>query len=194
MRRIRAGHLLYAALVLIPLDVVLRFVGAGDVALFCLSVVALVPLAYVIGEATEHASEHTGSAIAGLLNASFGNAPELIIALFSVERGLFEVVRGSLTGSIVSNLLLVMGVSVIFGRRGRVGRETCGMWLGMTLLSLLLFVGPASQYWGGDAERPVSPWGAVVSAVLLATYGVVTAWSVVRQQRAHRGRMADAPA
>ena len=66
--------------------------------LFVLAAAALIPLAWLIGEATEHAAHHTGPGIGGFLNATFGNAPELIIALIAVNEGLTEVVRGSLTG------------------------------------------------------------------------------------------------
>ena len=76
---------------------------------------ALIPLAWLIGEATEHAAEHTGAGIGGFLNASFGNAPELIIALFAIHSGLPQVVRGSLAGSVISNLLLVFGVAQLVG-------------------------------------------------------------------------------
>ena len=96
--------LLWASLVLAPVTFLLRYVfHVGDVALFVFAAASLVPLAWLIGEATEHAGEHTGPGIGGFLNASFGNAPELIIALFAVADGLPDVVRGSLTGSIVSN-------------------------------------------------------------------------------------------
>ena len=83
-----------------------------------LAAISLIPLAWLIGEATEHAAHHTGPGVGGFLNATFGNAPELIIALFAVSDGLFEVVRGSLTGSVVGNLLLVLGFSLLFGGRG----------------------------------------------------------------------------
>ena len=86
---------------------------------FVLAALALIPLAWLIGEATEHASHHTGPGIGGFLNATFGNAPELIIALIAVNEGLTEVVRGSLTGSVVGNLLLVLGFSLALGGRGR---------------------------------------------------------------------------
>ena len=87
----------------------------GDVALFVLASLALVPLAWLIGEATEHAAHHTGPGIGGFLNATFGNAPELIISLLAINNGLTEVVRGSLTGSVVGNILLVLGFSLLFG-------------------------------------------------------------------------------
>src|SRR3989449_8283974 len=87
----------------------------GKVVLFVLAAVSLVPLAWLIGEATEHAGEHTGPRIGGLLNASFGNAPELIIALVAIGDSLPNVVRGSLTGSVVSNILLVLGAALVVG-------------------------------------------------------------------------------
>ena len=80
------------------------------------------PLAWLIGEATEHAGEHTGPRIGGLLNASFGNAPEVIIAVIAVNDNLPDVVRGSMAGSVVSNILLVLGLALLVGdgpRRAR---------------------------------------------------------------------------
>src|SRR5207253_3817852 len=115
-----ARRMLWSGLALAPLAAVLRFAfDVGDVPVFCVSALALVPLAWLIGEATEQAGEHTGAGIGGFLNASFGNAPELIIALFAVADGLPNVVRGSLTGSVVSNLLLVLGVAMIAGGDAR---------------------------------------------------------------------------
>ncbi len=107
-----ARNLLWASLALAPVVFVLNWVvGAGDVVLFVLAACALIPLAWLIGEATEHAGEHTGPGIGGFLNATFGNAPELIIALLAISQGLPNVVRGSLAGSVASNILLVLGVA-----------------------------------------------------------------------------------
>ena len=92
--------------------------SSGTVA-FVLAAAALVPLAWLIGEATEHVAEHTGPGIGGFVNASFGNAPELIIALFAIRDGLPNVVRGSIAGSVVSNLLLVLGGGDARRRRAR---------------------------------------------------------------------------
>ena len=95
-----AQKLLWGSLALAPVTILVdKLTGAGDVTLFVLAALSLVPLAWLIGESTEHAAEHTGPGIGGFLNASFGNAPELIIALFAVADGLPAVVRGSLTGS-----------------------------------------------------------------------------------------------
>src|SRR4051812_45252304 len=125
--------LLWASLVIAPLTIVVdRLTGAGDVTLFVLSAVALIPLAWLIGETTEHAAEHTGAGIGGFLNASFGNAPELIVALFAVGANLPVVVLGSLAGSVISNLLLVYGVTQIAGPDGaRIDRRSLLVQLGL---------------------------------------------------------------
>ena len=92
-----ARRVLWGSLALAPLTIILHYVvDLGDTADFTLAAAALIPLAWLIGEATEHASHHTGPGIGGFLNATFGNAPELIIALFAVAEAKFEVVRGSL--------------------------------------------------------------------------------------------------
>src|SRR5213079_3550560 len=112
-------NVLWGSLLLAPATIAVdRLTGAGDVALFVLAAAALIPLAWLIGETTEHAAEHTGPGVGGFLNASFGNAPELIIALFAVGNGLPQVVRGSLAGSVISNLLLVFGVAQAVGPEG----------------------------------------------------------------------------
>src|ERR671935_937462 len=112
--------LLWASFALAPASMLLRYAfHADEVALFAVSALALLPLAWLIGEATEHAAEHTGPGVGGFLNASFGNAPELIIALFAVGSDLPQVVRGSLAGGIVSKVLLVLGVALVAGGEAR---------------------------------------------------------------------------
>ncbi len=111
--------LLWASLLLGPLAIALHYADVlDDTTEFVLSAIALIPLAWLIGEATEHAADHTGPGVGGFLNATFGNAPELIIALIAVNQGLPEVVRGSLIGSVVGNLLLVLGFSLALGGAG----------------------------------------------------------------------------
>src|SRR5438445_7921855 len=131
------------------------FVHPDKTVLFVLAALSLVPLAWLIGEATEHAGEHTGPGIGGFLNASFGNAPELIIALFAIADGLPEVVRGSLTGSIVSNLLLVLGVALAAGANGgrSLDRRSLLGQLALVLLAVLLFLIPSVPAWTGNPDR-----------------------------------------
>ena len=83
--------------------------------LFFFACVSIIPLAGWLGKATEHLAEKTGEGIGGLLNATFGNAAELIIAIMAIQAGLYDVVKASITGSIIGNTLLVLGVSLLAG-------------------------------------------------------------------------------
>jgi Ca2+:H+ antiporter len=181
--------LLWASLVLSPVTLLLKYVvHAGDVTLFVVAASALVPLAWLIGEATEHAGEHTGPGIGGFLNASFGNAPELIIALFAVSQGLPNVVRASLAGSVVSNILLVLGIALFLGAKHthRLDRASVLGQLALTLAATLLFLVPAIPGWHGNPERhSLAVATAPVAVVLLLLYLAVTAWGLRRHKRLH---------
>ena len=176
---------LFASLALAPVAIALHyFADLSETAEFVLSAVALIPLAWLIGEATEHAAEHTGPGIGGFLNATFGNAPELIIALIAVHEGLTEVVRGSLTGSVVGNLLLVLGVSLVVGGRGQLDRYSSFLSFGLLAVATLLFLVPAVPGWEGDPDRhSLAVLSVPVSIVLLTIYVVVT-WFSLRRHRA----------
>ncbi len=180
-----ARRLLWASLGLAPLTIIIDFTVRPDkVTLFVLASAALVPLAWLIGEATEHAAQHTGPGIGGFLNATFGNAPELIIALFAVNDGLFEVVRGSLTGSVVGNLLLVLGFSLALGPTKQIDRRSGLISVGLVLVSTVLFLIPAVPGWEGNtSRRSLELLSLPVSIVLLVAYVIVT-WSQLRRHRA----------
>lgn len=106
---------LNALLVFGVIAVFLRLSGGGDVAIFATSALAIIPLAGLIGRATEEIAARTGPQIGGLLNATLGNAAELIITIFALREGLVELVRASIIGSILGNLLLVMGLAILLG-------------------------------------------------------------------------------
>jgi Ca2+:H+ antiporter len=181
-----AQRILWGSLALGPLVVALNFIGIGETALFVLAAAALVPLAWLIGQATEEAAHHVGPGIGGFLNATFGNAPEMIIALFAVSAGLTEVVRGSLTGSVVGNLLLVLGFSLLFGGRGALDRESTFVSLGLVALATLLFLVPAIPGWNGDPERhALAVLSLPVSIVLLLVYVGVTWFALRRHHELH---------
>jgi Ca2+:H+ antiporter len=95
--------------------VILRLGDGGDVAIFTTSALAIIPLAGLIGTATEEIAARTGPHIGGLLNATLGNAAELIITIFALREGLIALVRASIIGSILGNLLLVMGLAILLG-------------------------------------------------------------------------------
>src|SRR6186997_3008315 len=99
----------------IPIAVVLELADASSVPIFSAAALAVIPCAAVMGEATEAIAARTGPGIGGLLNVTFGNAPELIIAFFALIEGLQEVVKASIVGSIIGNILLVMGAAMFVG-------------------------------------------------------------------------------
>src|SRR5499426_1389109 len=108
-------NLINLLLIFVPIAIVLELIHANPIAIFAASGLAIIPLAGWMGRATEHLAEKIGQGLGGLLNATFGNAAELIIALMALRKGLFDVVKASLTGSIIGNVLLVLGLSVLLG-------------------------------------------------------------------------------
>jgi Ca2+:H+ antiporter len=184
-----ARRLLWGSLVLAPVTFVARYAfHAGDTVLFLLAAAALIPLAWLIGEATEHAAEHTGPGVGGFLNASFGNAPELIIALFAIGNGLPNVVRGSLAGSVVSNILLVLGLAMLIGPdHSRLDRRSLVLQLTLVFFAVLLFLVPSVPGFHGDPERHLLVLLTLpVAIVLLAVYVAVTFWNLRQHRAAHK--------
>src|SRR6187200_2249924 len=115
----------YLLVPIIPIAIVFEVVHAGAVLTFFASAAGVIPTAALMGRATEELAERSGPGIGGLLNVTFGNAPELIIALFALGEGLHEVVKASLIGSILGNTLLVLGASMLVGglKVNRSGRQ-----------------------------------------------------------------------
>ena len=180
-------RLLLASVGFAPFVILLHYALDLDETLeFVLSAAALIPLAWLIGEATEHAAEHTGPGIGGFLNATFGNAPELIIALIAVNQGLTEVVRGSLTGSVIGNLLLVLGFSLLFGGRGEIDRQSSFLALGLVGATTLVLLIPSIPGWDGDPDRDsLVSLSIPVSIVLLLAYVALTWYSLRRHAALH---------
>ena len=102
-------------LIFIPISIIGEFMHLPPTVMFVLAALSIIPLAGLMGEATEEISFYTGPKIGGFLNATFGNATELIISFFALKAGLFEVVKASIAGSVIGNILLVLGASMLFG-------------------------------------------------------------------------------
>jgi Ca2+:H+ antiporter len=135
-------------LLAVPVSIVLGYVvHAPAVWVFFMACLGVLPLAGLMGEATEHLAHRTGPTIGGLLNATFGNAAELIIAIVALRAGLVELVKASITGSILGNLLLILGLALIAGGTNRqelrFNRTSAGMSAGMLALSVVALVFPA---------------------------------------------------
>ena len=172
-----ARRLLWASLALAPITILVDLVAhPSKTVLFVLAAISLIPLAWLIGEATEHAGEHTGPRIGGLLNASFGNAPEVIIAVIAVSENLPDVVRGSMAGSIVSNILLVLGAALLLGRdNAELDRSSLLGQLGLVFVAVLLLLIPSIPGWHGNPDRHSLALLSIGPAVaLLGLYLVVT--------------------
>jgi Ca2+:H+ antiporter len=125
-------------LVFVPVSIVLELLHADPVWVFSASGLAIIPLAGLMGKATEHLAEHVGAGLGGLLNATFGNAAELIIGFMALKAGLIDVVKASITGSIIGNALLVLGGAVVVGglkHQTQYFNRTAAS-VGVTLLSL----------------------------------------------------------
>lgn len=111
----------YLLVPFIPLAIALELVHASATVVFFVAAIGIIPTAALMGRATEELAERSGPGIGGLLNVTFGNAPELIIALFALNAGLQEVVKASIIGSIIGNVLLVLGAAMVAGGVGRPG-------------------------------------------------------------------------
>src|SRR5689334_13761474 len=134
-------------LVAVPLAFVLHFMHVSPLVMFLVAGAAIVPLAAVLGESTEALSEHCGPAIGGLLNATMGNATELIMAFFMLRAGHQEIVKASLSGSIIGNVLLVLGLSALVGGFGRekqtFSRQISGTNSTMLFIAVVALIMPA---------------------------------------------------
>jgi Ca2+:H+ antiporter len=138
---------LYALLVFAPIAIAARLMDAPPIAVFILSALAIIPLSGVLGVATEAVAEHTSPAVGGVLSATMGNLAELIIAGVALRAGLIDLVKASITGSILGNLLLVLGVALLAGglkyREQRFSRHLAGSSSTVLLIAVFGLVVPA---------------------------------------------------
>lgn len=179
---------------LIPIAVILDIAGVSAVIVFAASALGIIPTAALMGRATEELAARSGPGIGGLLNVTFGNAPELIIALFALGKGLQEVVRASIVGSIVGNILLVMGAAMLAGGIGRdkqtFNRTGAAIQTSMLMLAAAALIMPAifelvegqglplpgstSTHYGGTVEH----LSLAVAIVLMITYALGLVFSL----------------
>lgn len=185
-------------LVFVPISVVVEALHLPDAWLFLTAALAIVPLAGLIGQATEHLASRVGPGLGGLLNATFGNATELIIALFALRAGLHEVVKASISGSIIGNILLVLGLSMLLGGWGRqkqtFNRTNAGASAAMLFLAVVALVMPAvydlAVFGSLTRSAPaIELLSLLVAIVLLATYFA----SLVFSLKTHRNLFTSVP-
>ncbi|MCA1818130.1 MAG: calcium/proton exchanger [Acidobacteria bacterium] len=194
-------------LVFVPAAILLRFVPSFEnpTALFVVSCLAIIPLAGLMGRATEHLAERVGAGAGGLLSATFGNAAELIIALFALSRGLEGVVKASITGSIIGNLLLVLGASLLSGgvkfHKQEFNRTAVGVnATALTLAAIALIIptvfhqvaARAPVAWGGWTPEREQHLSLAIAVVLFLTYAASLLFSLGTHRRLFAGAGSDA--
>ena len=163
-------------LAFVPIAAIAALGGASAGVTFFLAALAIVPLAKYIGEATEELAGRTNPALGGFLNATFGNATEIIIGLFALQAGLIEVVKASITGSIIGNLLLVLGMAVFFGgikREKQTFSATAAKAAGSTLLlAVIALVIPAFfiQTAPGVSPHAINVLSVFVAVIMIGAY------------------------
>jgi len=171
-------------LLLLPVTIVLDRAAVDAPLVFVVAALVIVPLAGLIVHSTEQVAEHTGPAVGGLLNATFGNLPELIIAVVALRAGLIDMVRASLIGAILANVLLALGVAFLLGgRRHHVmdynpaGARAYGSMLMLAVVTLSV---PAAfhRFLGGTVPASSRTMDYATSLVLLATYGCYLVYMV----------------
>lgn len=187
----------YSLLIFIPITVVLEYyLHAEESVIFLCSALAIVPLVGLLAKATEGLAEHLGPGIGGLLSATFGNAPELMIGIIGLREGLFDVVKASITGAIIANILLVFGTGAILGGlRYPVLRFNCSAaCIGTTMLALsaIGLLLPAIYHYVVPSVTPVVELnlGLAIAIVLLVTYILNLVFSL----KTHRHLYAGIPA
>jgi Ca2+:H+ antiporter len=135
------SFIIYFLLLFVPISVILDLVHADHIIIFIISVIALIPLAKLIGDSTEHLATHYGSTLGSLLNVTFGNAAEIIIAVVAINAGLLDLVKASITGAILGNIMLIFGLSIIAGgirqKEQSFSRENAGLQSTMIFLAII---------------------------------------------------------
>ena len=190
-------------LVFVPVAILLRIWPQfeNETALFICSCLAVVPLAGGMGRATEELAEHLGQGVGGLLNATFGNAAELIIALMALSKGLTGVVKASITGSIIGNVLLVMGVSILAGglkfreqRFNKTAARTSTTTLTLAAVALAIptvFHVSAAGYAGGWSQATEHKLSLAIAVVLFVTYACLLGFELVTHKQLYAGDPQD---
>lgn len=185
-------------LIFVPITIVGEYAfHFSSTMLFLFSCISIIPLAGWLGKATEHLAEKTGEGIGGILNATFGNAAELIIALMALNAGLYDVVKASITGSIIGNILLVLGASFLAGGlKFKLQKFNAGgarsLSTMLTLASIGLIAPAVFHYFGGkdiaDREADLS---LEIAIVLVITYALSLLFSLKTHKQLFVGELAE---
>jgi Ca2+:H+ antiporter len=185
-------------LIFVPVTIGLEFLMPGaHTPIFLAACLAVVPLAGWLGRATEELAGHAGAGVGGLLNATFGNAAELIIATIAIRQGLYSVVKASLTGSIIGNILLVLGAAALAGglkhKRQRFNLTAARAQATLLTLAAIALVMPAAFHSLGGPQAVMKEDGLSlgISWVLLIAYGLHLLFSLRTHKQLFAGERAE---
>ena len=186
-------------LIFVPISAWLHYMQPdAHTATFLCACLAILPLAGWLGKGTENLAHHTGEAVGGLLNATFGNAAEMIIAIAAMRNGLYDVVKASLTGSIIGNVLLVAGLSMLAGglkfKTQTFNRMAAQNQATMLLLAAISLILPAAfHYLAGPAGVPKeNDLSMEISIILLVVYVLSLVFSLVTHKQLFGGEGGEA--
>jgi len=167
------GKYLKYLFIAIPFSIYFR-VSGNELAMFFAACVSIIPLAGLMGEATESLACHTGERVGGFLNATFGNATELLITIFALRAGLFEIVKASIAGSILGNMLLVLGLSIMVGgiKNGeqKFDRVHFSNQTSLMFLAIIALVIPAVFFQGEQQHHALEGFSLTIAIILLMLY------------------------
>lgn len=167
------GKVLNYLLIAIPVSIYFKFAGM-DIFMFFAACLAIIPLAGIMGEATESLACYLGERAGGFLNATFGNATELLITVFALKAGLFDVVKASIAGSILGNILLVLGLSIFVGglKNGeqRFDRVHVNNQTNLMFLSIIALIVPAVFFNAEKQHHALEGFSLAIAAILLIIY------------------------
>ena len=183
----------YALLVFVPVAVVAELLGAEPLLIFVFSALAILPLSTLLGDATEHLAAYAGPTVGGLLNATLGNLAELIIAIIALRAGLIDLVKASITGSIIGNLLLVLGVAQVVGgmkyKTQKFSPHLAGMNAALLIIAAVGLIVPALFHGAHPDPARVQTvrMSEFVAVLLIIGYGL----SLVYSMWTHRAAFAE---
>src|SRR3954469_6551963 len=183
-------------LILIPIALGLDWWGANPIVVFLASALAIVPLSHLIGEATENLAAHLGQTWGGLLNATMGNLPEMVISVFTLRRGLPTIVKASLSGSLLGNMLLNLGLALLAGgirfNTVRFNVHLVGINSKLLLLATTGLIVPALFHYTASSESSVS---VEIAGILFLAYLASLAFTLVTHRKLfaeeHPGEIAE---
>jgi Ca2+:H+ antiporter len=166
-------RILNLLLIAVPISIALELLHLSPVLIFAAACISIIPLSGYMGKATEEIAIYVGPRLGGLLNATFGNAAELIITIFALRAGLQDVVKASITGSIIGNLLLVAGLSMFLGglkhKTQKFNRNAAGMHTSMLVMAVVGLIIPA-VFLGGNHGAKAQTLSIGVAVLLMLVY------------------------